>query len=95
MNGDTLCNLKSNLRFANAVENARNKQGLPTNNTSGFLGVYWNKSANKWVAEIHVKGRKVHLGYFVDKMDAVRARDLAVKEHYGEFATTNKSLGLY
>lgn len=45
---------------------------------SQYRGVSWNKDAQRWEARIHVAGRKLHLGYFVDEPDASAAYQRAV-----------------
>jgi len=70
--GDSL----SNLRDATNLENRRN-QKLPKNNTSGTIGVTWNKLANKWFAKICVGDNNIHLGMHSDKADAIAARKAA------------------
>ena len=54
-----------------------------SNNTSGRTGVYWFERVGKWVAAIHVKGEQIHLGYFLDFEDAVKAREDAEIKYYG------------
>jgi hypothetical protein len=44
------------------------------NNTSGAKGVYWNKQKKKWQARIGFKGKDTHIGYFLNKQDAINAR---------------------
>ena len=78
-------NRKYNLRQANASENSANRSVL-LRNTSGFIGVSWDKSRNKWAAHIGAKNKKMHLGRFTNKEGAIRARLQAEKQYFGEFA---------
>jgi hypothetical protein len=52
-------------------------------NTSGYIGVCWNKRDNKWVAGIGIDGKRKHIGYFNDPEDASeaykKAREIEVK----------------
>lgn len=80
-----LNNLRSNLRPATHSQNIRNSK-KPSTNTSGFKGVYWNKSDCRWVAQINVNGKKISLGRFSDPQKAYEAYCKAAKEHFGEFA---------
>lgn len=74
-----------NLRLASVSQNLANSQ-MPCTNTSGAKGVSWNKSINKWTAQIHVMQKKIHLGCFVHIEDAAAAYAEAAKEHFGEFS---------
>lgn len=80
-----LNNCKDNLRQANATENARNRS-IGRNNTSGFIGVIWNKAHSKWNAFIVIDKKRKYLGYFNNKEDAVLVRLEAESKYYGEFA---------
>ena len=80
-----LNNRKHNLRVATKQDNARN-HNKQKNNTSGFIGVCFNKSANKWMSYIMIDKKNIYLGYFVNKEDAIRARLEAEKKYFGEFA---------
>lgn len=75
----------SNLRVATNSENHRNISAT-SRNTSGFVGVAWDKSRSKWVARVKVPGRNIHLGRFTSKPDACAARLAGEKLHHGEFA---------
>jgi len=73
INGVRDDNRIENLRIATSGENARNT-AIPKNNTSGIIGVCWNKRNSKWEAKIMSNGKQIHLGYFASKDDAVAAR---------------------
>lgn len=45
-----------------------------TTNTSGITGVTWDKSRNKWKAQIIFKGKNYYLGRYDNKEDAIAAR---------------------
>jgi len=64
------------LRAATHQENHRN-QSMPKNNTSGTIGVAWHKHDKKWQAAIRVNDKQIHLGSFVNKQDAIKARKKA------------------
>lgn len=80
-----LNNRSENLRIATNKENSRN-HSLFRNNTSGFSGVVWDKSREKWCARIEINGKTKSLGRFVNKKDAIIARLKAEAVYYGEFA---------
>ncbi|GBG24988.1 Ethylene-responsive transcription factor-like protein At4g13040 [Hondaea fermentalgiana] len=46
--------------------------------TSKYRGVCWYKRTQRWVAQIKIRGRRKHVGYYKVEMDAKRAYDLAV-----------------
>lgn len=77
-----LNNRKSNLRPASVNENNQN-HSIFTNNTSGFSGVNFHKIVDKWCARISVENKRIHLGYFNNKNDAIKARLKAELEYYG------------
>lgn len=93
IDGNGLNNRYSNLRVCAHRENLRN-QKKPASNTSGFKGVTYSKTKRKWLARV-ILGRKVMLvGKFTAPEAAARAYDDAAVKHFGEFAKTNKMLGL-
>lgn len=53
-------------------------------NTSGVKGVWFSKRDNKWVAEFQFRGKKIHVGTFIDIGEAERMiqqkRQSVVKE---------------
>lgn len=81
-----------NLRPCGQSKNSGNI-GLSSHNTSGFKGVCWDKSRNKWTVHIKVHGVQTFLGRYVSLDDAVKAYDVAAINHFGsEFALTNRRL---
>ena len=87
INHDTRNNCKNNLRICSQANNAKNTS-RKKNNTSGISGVTWHKQRNKWQANINVSGRRIHLGVFTSKADAIRTRVKAELEFYKEYAPT-------
>ena len=88
INGDHLDNRRANLRLCTHLENSRNR-GPQSNNNSGFKGVHWYAQTQRWQAQIKAGSRRIHLGYFVDKLDAARTYDEAARDHFGAFAALN------
>lgn len=74
-----------NLRVANKSQNAYNSKRRSTN-TSGTVGVYFRKDTQKWVANIRNNYKKIYLGCYKSKEDAISARKEAEKMYMGEFA---------
>ena len=84
INGIKDDNRIENLRWATGTENQHNSKML-INNTSGFKGVSWHKNNNKWLAHISIDGKNIHLGYFDNIEDAIKARQQKAKEIHGDF----------
>ncbi len=67
INGMKADNRWSNLRDATAFVNQQNKLVARSDNrSSGLLGVTWNKRIKRFQAQIWVRGKITHLGYFDD-----------------------------
>lgn len=84
-NRNKLDNRKFNLVPCTRQENQRNCK-ISKNNNSNFTGVHWDKSRQKWVAQIMINYTNIHLGRFINKEDAIRARLNAEAKYFGEFA---------
>lgn len=80
-----LNNRRSNLRPASAEENNRNRT-LFQNNTSGIMGVNFEPKRNGWRARLYVSSKRLELGVFKEKDDAIKARLEAELKYYGDFA---------
>lgn len=70
-----------------AIDNLReydHRQRVPARitNKSGFPGISWDKSRQRWRAEICVNKRTINLGRFAELEEAVAARKAAEKEHH-------------
>lgn len=81
INGDPADNRIDNLRNVSNAENSRN-QKLRSNNKSGVNGVSWFKRRGKWLAQIRVRGKILHIGCFDCIGAAAAARKLA-EARYG------------
>ncbi len=82
INGEPLDNRIENLR---AVSKSQNNQNSKINvaNTSGTIGVSFQKASQKWKSSIKLKGKDKYLGYFTDKDDAIKARkDAEIKYNF-------------
>ena len=78
-------NRKCNLRLATVIQNSYNAN-IPKDNTSGYIGITWDKSRNKWIAGIKVNYKRINLGRYHDIEDAIKVRLKAEKQYFGEFA---------
>lgn len=68
-----------NCRWVNSQVQAMNKP-LSKANTSGYLGVNFNKSKNKWVARIIINGVRKEIGTYDTAEEAHTARISKIKE---------------
>lgn len=91
INHDRLDNRKENIRICTIRQNNMNKSFM-SNNTSGVIGVNWNKRAKKWKSRINVNGNEIHLGYFDTKEDAIQARINAEIEYFGEYRNNDEDV---
>lgn len=66
-----------NLRLATKQENGRN------NSARGFC---WIKRENSFTAYITIDGKKKHLGYYDNALDARASYLRSRRKHFGEFA---------
>jgi hypothetical protein len=89
VNNDKTNNHVSNLRWATHSENNMNA-GKQKNNTSGVIGVNWDKRTKKWQSYIYINGKKKHFGYFKTLEQAKQARIKAVKKYFGDYAHSSK-----
>ncbi len=74
-----------NLRPATSTQNARNKRP-GRQNTSGVVGVTFDRASGKWEAFIGINKRTVHLGKYRCFDDAAAIRCQAARHHFGSFA---------
>jgi hypothetical protein len=85
--GNTLRNVRNNLRDANSIQNSQNRR-ITSANTSGYKGACWDKSKGKWIACIRVNKRQITLGRFPTRELAHAAYQEAALKYHGEFART-------
>ncbi|WP_353726297.1 hypothetical protein ABVE96_09450 [Lactiplantibacillus plantarum] len=46
------------------------------------VGTYFNKSRNKWIAQITINGKTKYLGYFLTREEAIAARKTAEQKYF-------------
>jgi len=88
VNGDPLDNRRCNLRLVTEGQNRRN-HGAHDGSTSRFVGVSRDRKSGQWRADVKHEGRQICLGRFADEVDAARARDAFVSQHYGGLGRLN------
>jgi len=70
-------NIVENLQLITNRENcSKDKKG----GSSRYVGVYWNKGANKWQAQIKIDGKLKYLGLFKEETEAHKAYQSRLKE---------------
>jgi hypothetical protein len=74
-------NRKSNLRICTRSQNSMNRQNV--------VGVFWDKSRNKWLAQIKKNYKTIHLGRFDKFEDALKSRKEAEEKYFGEYSYDN------
>ena len=78
INGIRSDNRLSNLREVSNTDNIKNGKKRK-NNTSGYQGITWHKTASKWMAQIMVDRKTIYLGLHDSIQEAIKARDIAEK----------------
>lgn len=76
INHDRSDNRIDNLRAVSHKDNGKNVSKRK-DNTSGHLGIYWDKRRNKWHTQIKVKNKVIYLGLFTDIIEAIAVRKKA------------------
>jgi hypothetical protein len=90
-NHNTFDNRKENLRICTQKQNNKNRGKVRNKTTSSsYLGVYFDKTTNKYKAAIKADRKTIPLGYFSNEEDAAEAYNKAAIEFHGEFANLNK-----
>ena len=70
----------NNCRWADRITQNTNQRKRNTN-TSGYVGVCWDKRKSKWFAQISVNYKNTKIGSFLTKEEAVQARDKYILEN--------------
>ena len=81
----------SNCRWVTPQQNSQNR-GVSSRSLLGYKGV--SRSNSKFRALITLSKKSIYLGCFETILQAAIAYDDAAKRYFGDFATTNSSLGL-
>ena len=89
IDGDGLNNQRNNLRICTQMQNTHNRRKRGTRSTSKYLGVSFNKRHKKWRACIKTNGKSLHIGAFINEIDAAKAYNKKALELRGEFAKLN------
>jgi hypothetical protein len=82
-----LNNQRNNFRECTNRQNSFNQVGC--NKSSQYKGVFFDKSRNKFAAQIKLNFKSTFIGRYSDEIEAAKAYDEAAKKHFGEFAYLN------
>jgi hypothetical protein len=80
INNNRCDNTRKNLRVVATQQNNQNKS-KQHNNKSGYIGVSYDKSREKWKVTICFNDKNIHCSRENTKEDAARKRDLYIIEH--------------
>lgn len=83
-----LNNCKGNLKVCSQSDNRKNLT-KPIGTTSKFIGVHWSKRDQKWIAQVHIEGKRIWLGAYEKEEDAARIRDERIRKLGNEFYVLN------
>ena len=89
MDGDGLNDQYGNLRLCTNMQNCRGQKKRKRKCYSIYKGVTWSIRDEVWMSYIYVCGRRKHLGYFDNPIDAAKLYDNYSIENFGEFARLN------
>jgi hypothetical protein len=88
-NGDSLDDRINNLREATDSQNRANSR-VPMHNTSGFMGINWNKRNKRWHVRVMKEGYRHWVGAFKSLDEAKEAHRNKSIELLGEFSPYNR-----
>jgi hypothetical protein len=86
VDGNGLCNSRSNLRWTTRSQNALNTPLVV--GSSGYRGVTRTRYGT-WQVAIQANRKPLHIGTFSTAEEAARAYDAAAKLYHGKFALLN------
>lgn len=90
INGDRSDNRRLNLRIVSHQQNSLNRK-VGKNNSSGVMGVKYNKEMDKWQARLG-SGGLYYMGSYQNKKDAIVARLRKEIEIYGREFSPQRGL---
>lgn len=92
INGNPSDNRLENLRLVTHQQNMCNRKKR-NDNSSGYPGVCFHKTNNKWHASIRVKGKRIHLGYFKTAKEAYDKYVEASKKYHSQYTRSQPLSG--
>lgn len=91
INGRPNDNRINNMRIVSHMNNMKNHK-LMSSNTSGYSGVHYSARENAWKAYIQYDNKKVHIGTFTSKQDAINARKQYEEKYHREYVRAKEHL---
>ena len=73
--------IQTNLAYNTNIQVIKTKTP-PKNNISGQKGVCWSKEKQSWFAYLQIHHKRICLGYFKDKDEAIKTRKEAEEKYY-------------
>ena len=70
-----------NCRWTTCHVQSCNTRKIHKSNKSGYRGVSWNKSYQKWEVSISIYKTTIKIGYYLDVLQAAKAYDTYVKDN--------------
>ena len=83
--------IQTKVELSSVSQNGMNR--TKSNAKSGYCGVIYVRKSNRWQVNIKINGKRISLGSYKDKDEAIRVRKAAEKEYFGEFAPTYELKG--
>lgn len=74
-----------NCKWATRIEQNRN-HSLHKNNKTGSVGTHWCKRSKRYIAQIGVAGKHIHLGSFINLKNAIVARKNGEQKYWSKEA---------
>lgn len=87
INHNSLDNRRANLRLVTVAQNNMNRR--PWKGASKYKGVTFHRRQKRFIARVTINGKRLHLGSFINEIDAAKAYDEAAKKYYGKYACLN------
>lgn len=88
IDGDSLNNQRSNLRFCDYSGNSSNTSSR-LGSSSRFLGVSRSRTPNRWVAQYEFNYKNYHIGVYDSEKEAALIYNVAASFAFREFARLN------
>lgn len=87
VNQNGLDNRRGNLRLCDKAQNGWNR-GATKRSTTKVKGVHFLKRTGRYQAQIMIRGKRTHIGYYATLEEAKDAYEKFAKEAQGEFCSS-------